>query len=152
MYAQTTQEAAPECLLLVPCASEQDFVEYESREMVLDAVEYYMKSKLESDPDKASESCRRADVLNAVLKANPLPVKPIEQRRNSVRNILKGKRSINKETESQLRKIGIRVSQGGKHPKLTLEADSRYVLTAPSSSSDRQAWHYLVRDIARKFF
>ena len=139
-------------LLDLKSSSEQDMVEGETLEMVLDAIEHYLQYKLQSDPDKEAESCRRADVLKAVLSANTLSTRTLEQYKSRLKKILDGTRGINRETESALRKIGIHVTHGGKHPKLTLGQDTRYVLTAPSSSSDNQAWHNVLRDIERKFF
>ena len=131
---------------------ELDVVEDETLEMILDAIDHYLQYKLQSDPDRGAEPCRRADVLKGVLAANVLPAKNLELYRNRVSRALDGTRGINKETESALRKLGIHVKRGGKHHKLTLGEDTRYVLTAPSSSSDVQAWRNVVRDIERKFF
>ena len=71
--------------------------------------------------------------------------------RTKVRSILSGTRSINKETESDLQKMGIHVKRGGKHPKLFLAQDHRYKVTAPSSGSDVNGWQNVVRELNKVF-
>ncbi|MFK8080519.1 MAG: hypothetical protein AB8B97_09550 [Granulosicoccus sp.] len=128
-----------------------DNVQNEALEMVLDAIDNYLKTKVASD-EKADEPIRRADVLQAILTANVLPDRPLASRRKKIKSILTGERDIKGETESALQKIGIRVKHGGKHPKLILGDDTRYVLTASSSGSDVNGWRNVVKEINRRFF
>lgn len=131
---------------------EHNFVEDEALEMVLDAIDYYVRKKLIVDTDDGTRPCRRADVLQAVLDATILQDTQVAANRTKVRSILSGTRSINKETESDLQKMGIHVKRGGKHPKLFLAQDHRYKVTAPSSGSDVNGWQNVVRELNKVFF
>ena len=141
----------PHCLTLQYDDS-RDLESDELLEIVLDAINDSLKQKLASDPDKGNQFKRRVDILKALLDSNSLPVKPLKEKKEKVDRILRGKRGIDKPSEQALAKIGIRVTHGGKHPKLSLEDSKRYVTTAPSTSSDSQSWKNLVAEIGRKFF
>jgi len=127
-------------------------VQDEALELVLDAIENYVKTKLVSDPNSKVEPYRRADVLQAILGANSLSNAQLAYNQEQASTILCGTSSINSETESALHKIGIRIKRGGKHPKLIYGKDDRYVLTTASTGSDIKGCRNLVADIKRKYF
>jgi len=136
----------------VKFGSEYEFYENEALEMVLDAVQKYVDTAFVSGADKGVQPCRRADVLQAVLDSSSIKVRNVARHREEVRQILTGKRRINQETSSALRKIGVHTEAGGKHPKLKLFGDSRYIVTAASTGSDINGSSNLIADIRRKFF
>lgn len=136
----------------VKFGSEYEYYENEALEMVLDAVQKYVETAFVSDANKGMQPCRRADILQAVLDSSSIKVRNVAKHREEVRQILTGKRRINQETASALRKIGVHTEAGGKHPKLKLFGDSRYVVTAASTGSDINGSSNLIADIRRRFF
>ena len=139
-------------LLTVQCDDSKGLNKEELLEVVIDAIGDSLNYRFASDPDKENQFKRRADVLKGLLDSNSLQVRHMKEKNEKVAKILRGKRGIDKPTEQALAKVGITVTRGGKHPKLSLDTSKRYVTTAPSTSSDMQAWKNLVADIGRKFF
>lgn len=96
---------------------------------------------------------RRADILDDILKNNPVSGRPKQQAR-LIKEALKGYQTINASLCRKLRELGLsEPQQGNTHIKFYYYGDKRYVTTMPTSGSDRCCGgQNLAHDIALNFF
>ena len=107
--------------------AENDFYEGEIKEIVLEILEEYKKN--------CHEGSRRQHIINDILQSNEYKHLP-EKKRETLKNILKGYRSLNGSLKNELESLGIEITSDGKHYKWSYFGDNRYVVTAAKTSSD----------------
>ena len=122
---------------------EQELSSDEFTEIVLDALEKAKSNELDGS--------RRAHVLTAAIASNRNP-KTLEKKREQIKGILRGYRSLNGSIRSELSKVGFSISEDGKHIKLTYQGDDRYQCILPKSGGDNRGGINAATDIARRIF
>jgi hypothetical protein len=127
----------------VDVGSEQDVYVGEISEIVRDA--------LSDCPSRAGKDSRRYDILRAVATANP-PSGESKTRRERVKELLRGYRSMDSRIEQGLRELGFDLAEEGKHYKLRYNGDDRYTFTLPKSGSDWRGGLNAASNIGRLFF
>ena len=113
---------------------EAEFYKGEIREFILRSIEQIINSS-ENKKDKRK---RKIDVLQSVLEANDYEHIQ-EQRIDQLKGLFKGYRTLTREIRNALIDVGVKITDDGKHYKLTYYDDDRYVLSLPKTSSDHRA-------------
>lgn len=107
--------------------NEEEFYPGEIKEMILDAVADILKN--------SNAKTRRWDVLNDVLQHNDYQ-NVADQKEQQVKTLFSGYKTMSGTMRHQLLKLGIEVSEEGKHYRLTYYGDARYKVTMAKTGSD----------------
>ena len=83
------------------------------------------------------EKTRRAHILQDLLKHNDYQ-RLSEQRKQEVKTLFKGYKSMSATMRQALQKLGFEISEDGAHYKLTYGGDSRYRTTIAKTGSDHR--------------
>ena len=113
---------------------EAEFYKGEIREFILRLIE----QTINSSEDKKDKRKRKIDVLQSVLEANDYEHIQ-EQRISQLKNLFKDYRTLTRKVRTALIDVGFKITDEGKHYKLTYYDDDRYVLSMPKTSSDCRA-------------
>lgn len=113
---------------------ETEFYKDETREFILRLIE----QAINSSENKKDKRKRKIDVLQSVLEANDYEHIQ-EQRINQLKDLFKDYRTLTRKVRTALIDIGFKITDEGKHYKLTYYDDDRYVLSMPKTSSDCRA-------------
>ena len=116
-------------LPIIFLGDEEEFFPGEIKEMVLDAVA--------DSIEKVEQNTRRRDVLNDILQNNDYR-NIREERKQLVKNLLKGYSTMSGPMRQQLKNLGLEISEDGKHYKLTYYGDNRYKSTMAKTGSDHR--------------
>lgn len=122
----TSADAIP----LLYQGDEEDFYPDEIKDLILGMLEDVKKN--------TPEKTRRADILKDVLKKNP-PAHLSEERKKRVKDLFKGYKNLSGSMRQELLDLGIAITEDGKHYKLTLNGDPRYMVTIGKTPSDHRA-------------
>jgi len=129
---------------LVYMGDEKEFYDDEIRDILLGI--------LEDARAQMKEGTRRSDILTDILQNNPYQ-RLAEKRKEHVKNLYKGFSSVTGAIRQGLRELGIEISKGdGKHYKLTMGDDQRYIVTISKTPSDRRAGDNCAAEICKKMF
>lgn len=119
---------------------EEELYGGEIRDIVLDILYDCAKTQ--------KPNTRRAHVLQDLLEENDFS-NAQEERRNRIKQILKGYSNMPGSLRHDLEEFGFSISSEGKHYKLTYHNDPRYTVTMAKSSSDARAGNNLSSEIIR---
>ena len=109
---------------------EEDFYQGEIRDMIL--------STLEEALSATENGTRKRDVLQDILDNNPCDHLS-EERRQKVKNLFKGYKNLTGAMRQELQRLGIEITEDGKHYKLTYRGDPRYMVTVGKTPSDNRS-------------
>jgi len=129
---------------LLRLGRERDLYPNEILGMLLDAIE--------DAATRVPQDSRRQHVLSSTLEANRLKEDPLESRREQLKTLLRGARTIDGKMRREFEGIGFSISEDGKHFKLVFQGDDRYTYTLPKSGSDWRGGLNAASDIARLLF
>jgi hypothetical protein len=115
---------------VIVAGEEKDFYEGEIKEIILEILEEYKKN--------CRDGSRRQHVIEDILQCNEYLHLP-EKRREILKKVLKGYRTLNGSLKSELEALGIQITSDGKHYKWSYFGDNRYVVTVSKTSSDGRA-------------
>ncbi|MBB5046400.1 hypothetical protein HNR60_001145 [Rhodopseudomonas rhenobacensis] len=101
--------------------------------------------------ENAQADSRREHVLGSITAANHAS-KPAQDRRESLKELLRSYKSMDGKTQRALETLGFTVSGDGKHYKLVFQDDDRYTFVLPKSGSDFRGGLNAVSDIAKRLF
>lgn len=110
-----------------------------------------VRDAIEDASNRALNDSRRAHVLTALLKANPVPAER-EQLRSDLKELLRGYRSMTPKIRTKLESMGFELTDEGKHFKARFMQDDRYVFALPKSGSDQRGGLNLASDLIRLIF
>lgn len=119
---------------------EDEFFQGEIKEMLLDAV----SEALKGTPAKT----RRADVLNDILMNNGYQNIRAE-REEQIKTMLRDYKSLTGTLRQQLVNLGFKITEDGKHYRLTYYGDNRYKTTLSKSGSDHREGINIARIILK---
>ena len=122
---------------------EDEFYQGEIREMILEAI----SDKLKNTANKT----RRYDVLSDILKRNSYLGIP-EKRANDLKNLLKDYRTMSGSLRQALTEMGFKISEDGKHYRLTYYGDGRYKTTVSKTASDHREGKNIASTIIKNMF
>lgn len=123
---------------------ERDFYPNEVLGILLDAIEDAVS--------RVPQDSRRQHVLKSIVEANPLQGNPFDSRREQLKTMLRGMRTVDARMRRDLEDMGFSISEDGKHYKLVFQGDDRYTYTLPKSGSDHRGGMNAASDIARLLF
>ena len=123
---------------------ERDFYPNEVLGILLEAI----KDAVSRVPNDS----RRQHVLTSILDANRLQENPLESRREQLKKLLRGMRTIDGKLRRELEDMGFSISEDGKHFKLVFQGDDRYIFTLPKSGSDWRGGLNAASDIGKLLF
>lgn len=123
---------------------ERDFYPNEVLGILLDAIE--------DAESRVPQDSRRQHVLKSIVEANPLQENPFDRRREQLKTMLRGMRTVDAKMRRDLEDMGFSISEDGKHYKLVFQGDDRYTYTLPKSGSDHRGGMNAATDIARLLF
>lgn len=123
---------------------ERDFYPNEVLGILLDAIEDAVS--------RVPQDSRRQHVLKSIVEANPLQENPFDNRREQLKTMLRGMRTVDARMRRDLEDMGFSISEDGKHYKLVFQGDDRYTYTLPKSGSDHRGGMNAASDIARLLF
>lgn len=106
---------------------EDEFFQGEIKEMILDAVSEALEG--------TTEKTRRADVLNDILVNNDYQNIRAERERQ-IKTMLRNYKSLSGTLRQRLIDFGFKITEDGKHYRLTYYGDGRYKTTIAKSGSD----------------
>ena len=109
---------------------ERDFYTGEIREIILEILNEYQKNYI--------ADTRRDHIIHDLLENNDYEQLPAK-RREHIKKILKGYRTLNGSLKNELEALGFVISNDGKHYKWTYYGDHRYVETVSKTCSDARA-------------
>lgn len=109
---------------------ERDFYLGEIRGIILDVLSDYQK--------KCHKETRRDHIIRDLLENNDYNKLPAKKK-DKIKKILKGYRTMTGSLKKQLEDLGFEISEDGKHYKWTYFGDHRYVETVAKTSSDSRA-------------
>lgn len=122
---------------------EEDFYQGEIRDMIL--------STLEEALSATENGTRKRDVLQDILDNNPCDHLS-EERRQKVKNLFKGYKNLTGAMRQELQRLGIEITEEGKHYKLTYRGDPRYMVTVGKTPSDNRSGSNNAALINKKMF
>lgn len=129
--------------LQINSISEIEFFDGEINNIIRDALQQSLNTTLEGS--------RRRHIIQAAIES----LKPSSQtidRRDSIKALLKGYKSLDKKIENGLLNFGFSITNDGKHYKLVYNNDPRYTFTLPKSGSDHRGGLNIASDIAKVLF
>ena len=109
---------------------ERDFYTGEIREIILEILSEYQKNY--------RANTRRDHIIKDLIENNEYKKLPAK-RREQIKKILKGYRTLTGSLKSELEALGFEISDDGKHYKWSYYGDHRYVETVSKTSSDGRA-------------
>ena len=109
---------------------EEDFYQGEIRDIILTTIEEALSA--------TENGTRKRDVLQDILDNNPC-AHLSEERRQRVKNLFKGYKSLTGAMRQELQRLGIEITEEGKHYKLTYRGDPRYMVTVGKTPSDNRS-------------
>lgn len=128
---------------ILTLGEEDEFYQDEIKDMVL--------CILTDELNSIKEKTRKADVINDLILKNEY--KGIgEQRKEKIKNILKGGMKMSIPLRQQLIDMGFEISEEGKHYKLTYFGDARYCVTMAKTASDAREGKNMAATIVREMF
>lgn len=109
---------------------ERDFYTGEIREIILEILSEYQRNYL--------ADTRRDHIIRDLIENNEYEQLPAK-RREQIKKILKGYRTLTGSLKNALEEMGFEISDDGKHYKWAYYGDHRYVATVAKTSSDGRA-------------
>jgi len=109
---------------------ERDFYTGEIREIILEILNEYQRNFF--------AGTRRDHIIRDLLENNEYDHIPAK-RRERIKTILKGYRTLTGSLRNELEALGFEISEDGKHYKWSYYGDHRYVETVSKTSSDGRA-------------
>ena len=107
--------------------NEDEFFQGEIKEMLLDAINEALK--------RTPAKTRRADALNDILMSNRYQ-NIRAGREQQIKTMFKDYKSLTGTLRQQLAELGFKITEDGKHYRLTYYGDNRYKTTLSKSGSD----------------
>ena len=135
--------ASLQSIPLINYGEESDFYEGEIREIIMDIMQGYLKNY--------KDNTRRAHIVQDLLENNEYQHYP-EQRREQLKNILKGYKTLNGSLRRNIEDLGFVITEDGKHYKWTYYGDHRYVETVAKTCSDGRAGLNIAASIEKLMF
>ena len=108
--------------------SEEEFFPGEIKEFILQALDKELKN--------TKSGTRRADALGDVIRSNGGVTGLSDKKKQEVKDRLFGYNGMSKPLRSYLQSIGFKITEEGKHYKLTYYGDGRYRTTLDKTPSD----------------
>ncbi len=130
---------------LIMYGKEEDLYADEQREIIMEIISDYRKN--------TADDTRRADIIDSVVKANPVKGIP-EKNKKIIKQAIDGYTNFDTTKINQaLAEVGIEIIAHGKHYKIALNGDHRYVCEAAATCSDSgRGGKNLVSEINKKMF
>ena len=128
---------------LIVQGDEEDMYPGEIKDIILSAVEAYLL--------QAVDGSRRQDVLSDVLEANNYE-HLANDRKNAIKRLFKGYNSMSTTIRQELMDMGFTISDDGKHYKIRMNDDSRYLVTISKTASDHKTGENTAATIIRQMF
>lgn len=122
------------------------------RDLYADEVRCILLDALKDAPAQVPPDSRRQHVLMSILEANKLNNNPLEDHRERLKKLLRGKSCIDGKMRRELENMGFAISEDGKHAKIVFQGDDRYTYTLPKSGSDWRGGRNAASDIGRLLF
>lgn len=129
-YGLRAKMNASDVMPIVSQGDEEDFYPDEIKDMVLGA--------LADALNHTEEGTRLHDVLEDILANNPYQHLS-EERKQRVKNLFKGYKSLTGAMRQELMSLGFQIADDGKHYKITYKGDPRYMVTIGKTPSDNRA-------------
>ena len=114
---------------LLVYGEEEEFYEGEIRDQILEMLEAHLKH--------VPKDSRKEHILLDVLENNEMS-NLLEEKRENIKQILKGYKKVNEHFKRELQEVGFVVRKEGGHYKLSYNDDSRYLFVMAASGSDSQ--------------
>jgi hypothetical protein len=122
--------AAAESIPLIYMGEEEDLYEGEIRDTVLTALSEFLNS--------SEKATRRADVISDILDNNEYQHLS-EDRKQRIKALFKGYKNLTGAMRQELQSMGFEITEAGKHYKITLRGDPRYMVTIGKTPSDNRS-------------
>ena len=122
---------------------EEDFYQGEIRDFVLSVIDDALNA--------TEKATRKADILADILENNPYD-RLGEDRRQRIKALFKGYRTMTSAMRQELLSLGFDISEDGKHCKITYGGDPRYMITLPKTPSDHRSGSNCATVLNRKMF
>lgn len=130
---------------LIVRGAEPDLYDNEQYELIMDILKEYLAKS-------AADGTRRADILRAVIGANPVNGTP-EKLRATVRAALEGYKNFDSSKIAKaLKEAGIIILEHTGHYKIALGGDHRYICEAAATCSDNRGGLNLISEINNMMF
>lgn len=112
--------------------TEDDKYPDEQKEIIIEILSSYLEKSIE-------DSCRRADIIKSIIKANPTEGIP-EQYRQIIKNAFDGYTKFDcSKIRNALKETGINIIEHTGHYKVQFHDDARYTFEAAATPSDHRA-------------
>lgn len=122
---------------------EEDMYPGEIKDMVLDGVNEALK--------RCSEETRRAHVLKDILDSNNFEMLT-DEKKKEIKRLFKGYSGMTGALRRDLKDLGLTIEEEGKHYKLRLNGDSRYLVSVACTPSDNREGNNVSATICRNMF
>lgn len=120
---------------------EQDMYPGEIKDIILSVVEDTLP--------QVKEGSRRKDVLKDILEANNYE-RLSDTRKSEVKRLFKGYTNMSATIRQELMELGFTISDDGKHYKIRLNDDTRYMVTISKTASDHKTGNNTAATICRE--
>lgn len=127
--------------LTLSLGGEQQLTDNEFHDIVIDALAVQVNNL----------TGRREEVLRKILDNNQ-PFGHLSRKREFIKALLRGYRSMTPEIRGSLVQMGFTFSEEGKHIKLTYRGDGRYTFILSKSASDHRTGLNTAGEISRSIF
>lgn len=111
----------------------------------------YILSVIEEQLSKSKENTRKYDVLKDILHSNQYE-KTGKKRRETIKRLLKNYKGMDAKLRQELIQLGFKITEDGKHYKLTYYGDERYQTVVGKTPSDVRAGKNNASIIANTMF
>ncbi len=130
---------------LIMYGDEDDLYADEQREIIIEILSESRKN--------ISDDTRRADIVDSVIKANPVNGTP-KRYRNIIKQVVNGYTNFdNHKIRQAFNEVGIEITAHSKHYKFSLKGDHRYTFEAAATCSDGgRGGQNLASDINKRMF
>ena len=115
---------------MIYMGEEEDLYEGEIRDTVLTALSEFLNS--------SEKATRRADVISDILDNNEYQHLS-EDRKQRIKALFKGYKNLTGAMRQELQSMGFEITEAGKHYKITLRGDPRYMVTIGKTPSDNRS-------------
>lgn len=112
------------------CGQEEEFYPGEIKDMIL--------SVLDDAARNGKKGSRRVDVMKDIVENNEYK-HLCDERKIRIKKILKGYSRFTASIRQELAELGFKITEEGKHYKLTYYGDPRYWITVAKTPSDGRA-------------
>ena len=126
-------------------------IQGEEEELFAGEIKDFVLEAINEKLSKARPDSRRAHVLRDIFESNGYE-KLAEKMEREIKRLFKGYNGMTSSIKRGLQSLGFTISEEGKHYKLKLGDDSRYMVTVSKTPSDHREGENTSATICRMLF